>query len=478
VDDQPEVAITRVPGPRRGRRSAVFRAFRSLVASFLVALLIAAVGIYYAGREFDRPGPLTGVGAVVVERGMNAEDIANRLKEHGVISHAYGFIVAAAYARLHGKSLKAGEYEFPAAASLRQVLTMITEGKALIYRLTIPEGLTTAQIIERINAQDALVEAAPENLPEGVLLPDTYTYTRGTTRTELVERMQLAQRQLLDELWDHRAKELPVKSREEAVILASIVEKETSRPAERARVAAVFLNRLKRSMRLQSDPTIIYGLVGGKGRLDRPISRDDISQKTAYNTYRINGLPPTPIANPGRDAIRAVLNPAETEEIYFVADGTGGHVFSKTLSEHSEKVKEWRKIEEDRRIAEEAAVAAAAATTTAVTEAAATAVAEAAAAAAAGKDGPGKVEALATEKAAAQGKARDASSSAEEPAKAPEDDARKVRDDAAAKASDNDAAGKASDNDAGKAPEPAPGTRLVTIAGHLVPLPKAKPRQD
>jgi UPF0755 protein len=290
--------------------------------------------------------------------------------------------------------------------------------------------------------------------------------------------MQLAQRQLLDELWNHRAKELPVKSREEAVILASIVEKETSRPAERARVAAVFLNRLKRSMRLQSDPTIIYGLVGGKGRLDRPISRDDISQKTAYNTYRINGLPPTPIANPGRDAIRAVLNPAETEEIYFVADGTGGHVFSKTLSEHSEKVKEWRKIEEDRRIAEEAAVAAAAATTTAVTEAAATAVAEAAAAAAAGKDGPGKVEALATEKAAAQGKARDASSSAEEPAKVPEDDARKVRDDAAGEASDNDAAGKASDNDAGKAPEPPPGTRLVTIAGHLVPLPKAKPRQD
>jgi UPF0755 protein len=346
---------------------------------------------------------------------------------------------------------------------------MITEGKALIYRLTIPEGMTTAQIIERINAQDALVEEAPENLPEGVLLPDTYTYTRGTTRTELVQRMQLAQRQLLDELWEHRAKDLPVKSREDAVILASIVEKETSRPAERARVAAVFLNRLKRSMRLQSDPTIIYGLVGGKGRLDRPISRDDISQKTAYNTYRINGLPPTPIANPGRDAIRAVLNPADTDEIYFVADGTGGHVFSKTLTEHSEKVKEWRKIEEDRRIAEEAAVAAAAATTTAVTEAAATAVAEAAAAAAAGKDGPGKVAGLATEKPAAEAKAPDATSRAEEPAPAPEDDAGKAPDDAVA---------KASDNDAGKAPDPAPGTRLVTVAGHLVPLPKAKPRQD
>ena len=321
MDEQPEVALTRVPGPRRGRSSALFRVFRSLLVSFLVAVLIVAVGIYYAGREFDRPGPLTGVGAVVVERGMNAEDIANRLKEHGVVAHAYGFIVAAAYARLHGWSLKAGEYEFPAGASLRQVLTMITEGKALTYRLTLPEGMTTAQILERIAASGVLVEAAPENLPEGVLLPDTYTYTRGTTRTELVQRMQEAQQQLLDELWEGRAKDLPLKTKEDAVILASIVEKETSRPTERARVAAVFLNRLKRSMRLQSDPTIIYGLVGGKGRLERPISRDDISQKTAYNTYRINGLPPTPIANPGREAIRAVLNPAATEEIYFVAEG-------------------------------------------------------------------------------------------------------------------------------------------------------------
>ncbi len=473
MDEQPEVALTRVPGPRRGRSSALFRVFRSLLVSFLVAVLIVAVGIYYAGREFDRPGPLTGVGAVVVERGMNAEDIANRLKEHGVVAHAYGFIVAAAYARLHGWSLKAGEYEFPAGASLRQVLTMITEGKALTYRLTLPEGMTTAQILERIAASGVLVEAAPENLPEGVLLPDTYTYTRGTTRSELVQRMQEAQHQLLDELWEGRAKDLPLKTKEDAVILASIVEKETSRPTERARVAAVFLNRLKRSMRLQSDPTIIYGLVGGKGRLERPISRDDISQKTAYNTYRINGLPPTPIANPGREAIRAVLNPAATEEIYFVADGSGGHVFSKTLSEHSEKVKEWRKIEDDRRIAEEAAAAAAAAATTAVTEAAATAVAEAAAAAAAPKDGSGKVEAAlttggATGGAAGQGKAVNGTSRAAETAKASVDDDAQAADDG----------GKGGGNETGKVLDAAPETRLVNIAGHVVPLPKAKPRQD
>jgi UPF0755 protein len=468
VDDQPEVAITRVPGPRRGRRSALFRTFRSLVVSFLVAVLIAAVGIYYAGREFDRPGPLTGVGAVVVERGMNAEDIGNRLQEHGVISHAYGFIVAAAYARLHGKSLKAGEYGFPAGASLRQVLTMIIEGKALIYRLTIPEGLTTAQILERVNAQEALVEPLPEDLPEGVLLPDTYTFTRGTTRTELIQRMREAQQQFVDTLWDGRAKDLPVKTKEEAVILASIVEKETSRPAERARVAAVFLNRLKRSMRLQSDPTIIYGLVGGKGRLDRPISRDDISQKTAYNTYRINGLPPTPIANPGREAIRAVLNPADTEEVYFVADGSGGHVFSKTLSEHSEKVKEWRKIEEDRRIAQEAAAEAAAAATTDVTEAAATAVAEAAAAAAS-RDSTGKVEALATEAPSGQSKAADAAKSADKTARSSDDEAAKTQGEGAA-VEPNDAAAKS--------PDTAPETRIVTVEGHLVPLPKAKPRQN
>ena len=279
--------------------------------------------------------------------------------------------------------------------------------------------------------------------------------------------MQEAQQQLLDELWDGRAKDLPLKTKQDAVILASIVEKETSRPAERARVAAVFLNRLKRSMRLQSDPTIIYGLVGGKGRLERPISRDDISQKTAYNTYRINGLPPTPIANPGREAIRAVLNPAATEEIYFVADGSGGHVFSKTLSEHSEKVKEWRKIEEDRRMAEEASAAAAAAATTAVTEAAATAVAEAAAAAAAPKDVSGKVEAAlatggATDARLARARRRMARA-------APRRHRQGAR---------PDDGGKAGGNETGKVLDAAPETRLVTIAGHVVPLPKAKPRQD
>jgi UPF0755 protein len=436
VDAKTEVALTRVPDPRRGRSSALFRTFRSLLVSFLLALLVVAVGIYYAKREFDRAGPLTGVGPVVVERGMNAEDIANRLQEKGVIAHPYAFILAAAYARLRGHSLKAGEYEFPAAVSLRQVLDMITEGKALTYRLSIPEGLTTEQIIERLNAQGALVEEAPVGLAEGVLLPDTYTFTRGTSRAELLERMQEAQRKVVDELWDGRSNDLPVKTKEEAVILASIVEKETSRPAERARVAGVFVNRLKRSMRLQSDPTIIYGLVGGKGRLERPISRDDIAQKTAYNTYRINGLPPTPIANPGREAIRAVLNPAETEDVYFVADGSGGHVFSRTLTEHSENVKEWRKIEEERRIAQEAAEAAAAAATTAVTEAAATAVADAAAAAA-GAEATGKVEALATEAPAAG-----------EP------------------------------TEASPPPAAVPETRLVTVSGHVVPLPKAKPRQD
>ena len=441
MDAKTEVALTRVPDARRGRSSALFRTFRSLLASFLLALLVAAVGIYYAKREFDRPGPLTGVGAVVVERGMNAEDIANRLKENGVIAHPYAFVLAAAYARLHGHSLKAGEYEFPAGASLRQVLDMITEGKAFTYRLTIPEGLTTDQIIERLNGQGVLVEEAPAGLAEGVLLPDTYTFTRGTSRAELLERMQEAQRKVVDELWEGRAKDLPVKTKEEAVILASIIERETSRPNERARVAAVFVNRLKRSMRLQSDPTIIYGLVGGKGRLDRPISRDDIAQKTAYNTYRINGLPPTPIANPGRDAIRAALNPAETDDVYFVADGTGGHVFSKTLTEHSEKVKVWRKIEEERRIAQEAAEAAAAAATTAVTEAAATAVADAAAAAA-GPESTGKVEAPAAQAPAAQAPAADQPS------------------------------------EAGPAPEAMSETRLVTVSGNLVPLPKVKPRQN
>jgi len=180
-------------------------------------------------------------------------------------------------------------------------------------------------------------------------MPDTHLFPRGISRDELVKEMQAAQEKVLNDLWEKRAKDLPFDTKEKALILASIVEKETARADERPRVAAVFVNRLRQGMRLQSDPTIIYGIAGGKGRLDRPITKKDIAEKTPYNTYRINGLPPGPISNPGRAAIEAVLNPPDTKEIYFVADGTGGHAFAETLDQHRANVENWRKIEKARK---------------------------------------------------------------------------------------------------------------------------------
>ena len=286
MSESHDVAM-RVPDPRMKRRSALYRTFRSLFLSFLVFAIGAGALLYYAQTEFDRPGPLTGMGEVVVERGMNAEDIGQRLVAKGVIGHPWAFVLAAAYSRLKGGTLKAGEYEFPAGVSLRQVVDMIAGGKALTYRLTIPEGLTTAQILERLSAHGALSEENPASLAEGVLLPDTYVFTRGTSRGELVERMREAQTRVLDELWESRTKDLPVKTKEEALILASIVEKETRGRQERPRVAAVFVNRLRQGMRLQSDPRSSTGWSAARAGL--------IDQSAVTTSLR--RPPTTPIAS-------------------------------------------------------------------------------------------------------------------------------------------------------------------------------------
>jgi UPF0755 protein len=215
-----------------------------------------------------------------------------------------------------------------------------------MYSLTIPEGLTVEQAFQRIAEQEALTGDLPATLPpEGSLAADTQRFTRGATRQQIVDKMLAHQKQLIEEIWERRAPDLPIANIDEFVILASIVEKETGRSDERSRVAAVFLNRLKKNMRLQSDPTILYGLFGGKGRpADRPIYQSDIEKPTPYNTYVINGLPPTPIANPGKAALEAVANPSQTNDLYFVADGTGGHVFAQTLDEHNQNVARWRAI--------------------------------------------------------------------------------------------------------------------------------------
>jgi UPF0755 protein len=228
------------------------------------------------------------------------------------------------------------------------------------HQFTVAEGLTSEQIVAKLLENDKLTGSLREMPREGSLLPESYRFTRGASREELVKRMQASQQRVLKEAWDRRASDLPVKTPEQLLTLASIIEKETGKPDERTRVAAVFVNRLKSKMKLQSDPTIIYGLVGGKGSLGRGILKSEISQPTPYNTYVIEGLPPGPIANPGRSSIEAAANPARTRELFFVADGTGGHTFSESYDQHQKSVTKLRGIEKD--AADTAAAAAAAGT--------------------------------------------------------------------------------------------------------------------
>jgi UPF0755 protein len=221
----------------------------------------------------------------------------------------------------------------------------MVEGKVVQHLITIPEGLTSEQIVARLLDSDVLAGNIKDLPREGTLLPESYRFPRGTTREVVIQRMQQAQRRVLQEIWDRRTPDLPLRTPEQLIILASIIEKETSKPEERTRVASVFTNRLKQRKRLESDPTIIYGLVGGKGALGHPITKSEKEQPTPYNTYMIDGLPPGPIGNPGRASLEATANPARTKEIYFVADGTGGHVFSESYDQHLKNVARLRVIE-------------------------------------------------------------------------------------------------------------------------------------
>jgi UPF0755 protein len=335
------------------------RMFDGLVTFiFLMACLV--VGAYYWAKvKFDQPGPAATSTVVVIPRGEGVSAIAERLQRDGVIADRRIFMTSILYFMyLRGQgTLKAGEYEFPKHASVRQVLDTLVEGKSIEHKVTLAEGLTSYQIVQKLLAHPELKGEIAEVPLEGTLLPDTYKFGRSDTRQDIIERMQAAQKKFLAKVWETRADDIVVQTPEEALILASIVEKETGRADERTLVAAVFRNRLKKNMRLQSDPTIIYGLVGGKGALDGPILREDLDRETAYNTYKINGLPPTPIANPGRASIEAVLRPANSKDLYFVADGTGGHVFAATLDEHNKNVFKWRKIERELRAQEAAAKA-------------------------------------------------------------------------------------------------------------------------
>ena len=334
---------------KKAKRSTFGRVLTSLFIIITLTIVIAGGLVFYAQVQMHTRGPLVEAKIITIKRGMGSGPIAHMLEDEGVISNA-GIFLASTYAlRSSRGSLKAGEYEIPASSSMSEVLSLLQAGKSLAYKVTIPEGWTTQKALERIAANKVLKGDISDRPAEGTLLPDTYVFQRGTTRDALIKRMLKAQTKLLDELWDKRQKNLPIKTQGQALILASIVERETGLDGERARVAAVFINRLNKKIRLQSDPTIIYGIVGGKGKMDRPISKKDIAQKTPYNTYQIDGLPPGPIANPGRAAIAAVLNPDKSDELFFVADGSGGHAFAKTLRSHEKNVAKWRKIERERK---------------------------------------------------------------------------------------------------------------------------------
>lgn len=349
------------PPPPRRRRSRHARSQIVVFANFLLSLLVlaivgASVLFYFGKLQFDAAGPSPTASTFLVKRGSGIVEIADGLERRGLISDARVFRYGVrAYG--HEKDMKAGEYEIAAHASMRDIMETLRSGKSILHSLTIPEGLTVQQIFDRISANDVLVGDMPEKLPpEGSLFADTLRFTRGTTRQEIIAKLQAEQKKLVDDIWAKRNPDLPLKDVNEFVTLASIVEKETGVASERPHVASVFINRLKKGMRLQSDPTIIYGLFGGRGKpADRPIYRSDIDKPTPYNTYLIDGLPPTPVANPGRAALEAVANPLETNDLYFVADGTGGHVFSATLKEHNENVRRWRSVEQQKK--EEAAKA-------------------------------------------------------------------------------------------------------------------------
>ena len=332
--------------PKKKRRTSSLSSLSGLLTFLLVAGVAVIAALSVGKKRFEEPGPLAADKIVLIARGAETTDIFDQLQREGVISSATLFNAGISAARKRGE-IKAGEYLFKARVSMRDVMNTLVEGKSILHAITIPEGLTSEQIVARLRESDILAGDVREMPKEGTLYPDTYRVPRGMARDQLIAQMRRKQDEMLKEIWARRSPDVPVRSPTELVTLASIVEKETGKSDERPRVAGVFVNRLQKRMRLQSDPTIVYGLVGGKGTLGRGILRAEITQPTPYNTYVIEGLPPGPIANPGRAAMEAAANPARTRDLYFVADGSGGHAFAETLDEHNQNVQRWRQIERD-----------------------------------------------------------------------------------------------------------------------------------
>src|ERR1700738_4271167 len=335
------------PPPKRSDRARnPFVVVGNAVITIVLVLMIGAGGVYVYGRQkIEAPGPLQEDKVVNIPARAGMTDIADILQREGVIDNNRWAFIGSVFALKARSELKPGEYSFLKNASLRDVIGTMVEGKVVQHAVTIPEGLTSEQIVARLSENDIFAGAVREMPREGTLLPETYKFPRGTTRDQVIQRMQQTQKRVLAEIWERRNPDIPIKTPEQLITLASIVEKETGKADERTRVAAVFVNRLRQKIKLQSDPTIIYGLVGGKGTLGRPIKRSEIQQPSPYNTYIVDGLPPGPIANPGRASLEATANPARTRDLFFVADGSGGHAFTETYDQHQKNVARLRTME-------------------------------------------------------------------------------------------------------------------------------------
>lgn len=324
----------------------------------LVVICLSGGSVFSFYSLLHEQNGVAGSTIVLVEKGENLNQIARRLKKDNLLNSIAVFKVAA---RLSGKStqLKAGEYRIPARASAKEILDILVSGQTAVRRVTIPEGKTSRQIFDLLMQTPGLFGDLPEPPPNGALLPETYVFSYGLPRKVILERMLSGMNKTIEELWPTRAQNLPYTTKEEALVLASIVEKETSVPAERPRIAGVFVNRLRKGMRLQTDPTVIYAVTDGTMELHRRLTHDDLKKDHPFNTYRNKGLPPAPICNPGRESIQAVLNPLETNELYFVADGTGGHVFSQTFDGHRRNIANWKRNRREKLAAARRAKAAA-----------------------------------------------------------------------------------------------------------------------
>jgi UPF0755 protein len=312
-----------------------------LIGLLLIGSLMIVLGVTLS-QLADKPSPLAAKRDVVLPEGTGIIEIGKLMEKEGVVESRYFFPFFYVLLEFH-RPLKAGEYEFAAGASYRQVMSTLGSGITVVRKFTVPEGITVAQVYKLLQENPALKGNVPSNVAEGTLLPETYYYSYGDSRAWLIERMQKSHEKFMSEVWPKRASNLPFTTQQEALTLASIVEKETGLSGERGKVAAVFINRLHKGMKLQADPTVIYGITKGQNDLGRSITRADLNTPTPYNTYTIPGLPPTPITNPGKDSIHAVLNPLDTKDLFFVADGKGGHSFSESYAQHDQNVTEYRK---------------------------------------------------------------------------------------------------------------------------------------